>query len=198
MDMRGCFIVIFICIYLMIKVVEHLLMCWLPWLPISLLWASQVALVVKNPPANAGDTRGAGSIPGFEDPLEKGMATHSSILAWKIPWTEEPGGLQSVGLLRVGHDWATSLSLFTFMHWRRKWQLTPVFFFFLIICILGNSLVVQCLGLCTLTPASTGSIRVRELGSHKPHSAVTNNNNGHSNGYERLFHCDFYLHLPND
>ena len=50
-----------------------------------------------------------------------------SFLAWKIPWTEEPGGLQSVGLWRVGHDWATSLSLFTFMHWRRKWQPTPVF-----------------------------------------------------------------------
>ena len=47
--------------------------------------------------------------------------------AWKIPWTEKPGGLQSMGLLRVGHDWATSLSLFTFMHWRRKWQPTPVF-----------------------------------------------------------------------
>ena len=55
------------------------------------------------------------------------MAPHSSTLAWKIPWTEEPGGLQSMGLLRVGHDWATSLSLCTFMHWRRKWQPTPVF-----------------------------------------------------------------------
>ena len=41
---------------------------------------------------------------GWEDPLEKGMATHSSILAWRIPWTEEPGGLQSTGLQRVGHD----------------------------------------------------------------------------------------------
>ena len=49
-----------------------------------------------------------------------------STLAWKIPWTEEPGRLQSMGSLRVGHDWATSLSLFTFMHWRRKWQPTPV------------------------------------------------------------------------
>ena len=58
---------------------------------------------------------------------EKAMAPHSSTLAWKIPWTEEPGRLQSMGLLRVGHDWATSLSLFTFMHWRRKWQPTPVF-----------------------------------------------------------------------
>ena len=56
---------------------------------------------------------------------EKAMAPHSSTLAWKIPWTEEPGGLQSMGSLRVGHDWATSLSLFTFMHWRRKWQPTP-------------------------------------------------------------------------
>ena len=59
--------------------------------------------------------------------LEKAMAPHSSTLAWKIPWTEEPGRLQSMGLLSVGHDWATSLSLFTFMHWRRKWQPTPVF-----------------------------------------------------------------------
>ena len=55
------------------------------------------------------------------------MATHSSTLAWKIPWTEEPGRLQSMGSLRVRHDWATSLSPFTFMRWRRKWQPTPVF-----------------------------------------------------------------------
>ena len=55
------------------------------------------------------------------------MAPHSSTLAWKIPWTEEPGRLQSMGLQRVGHDWATSLSLFTFMPWRRKWQPTPAF-----------------------------------------------------------------------
>ena len=48
---------------------------------------------------------------GWEDPLEKGMATHSSTLAWRIPWMEEPGGLQSTGLQRVRHDWATSLSL---------------------------------------------------------------------------------------
>ena len=58
---------------------------------------------------------------------EKAMAPHSSTVAWKIQWTEEPGGLQSTGSLRVGHDWVTSLSLFTFMHWRRKWQPTPVF-----------------------------------------------------------------------
>ena len=55
------------------------------------------------------------------------MAPHSSTLAWKIPWTEEPGRLQSMGSRRVGHDWATSLSLFTFMLWSRKWQPTPVF-----------------------------------------------------------------------
>ena len=58
---------------------------------------------------------------------EKAVAPHSSTFAWKIPWMEEPGRLRSVGLLRVGHDWATSLSLFTFLHWRRKWQPTPVF-----------------------------------------------------------------------
>ena len=58
---------------------------------------------------------------------EKVMAPHSSTLAWKIPWIQEPGGLQSMGSRKVRHDWATSLSLFTFMHWRRKWQPTPVF-----------------------------------------------------------------------
>ena len=55
------------------------------------------------------------------------MAPHSSTLTWKIPWTKKCGGLQSMGTQRVRHDWATSLSLFTFMHWRRKWQPTPVF-----------------------------------------------------------------------
>ena len=59
--------------------------------------------------------------------LEMAMATHSSTLAWKIPWMEEPGRLQSMGSRGVGHNCATSLSLFTFMHWRRKWQPTPVF-----------------------------------------------------------------------
>ena len=59
--------------------------------------------------------------------MEKAMAPHSSTLAWKIPWVEEPGGLQSMGLLRVGHDRVSSLSLFTFMYWRRKWQPTPLF-----------------------------------------------------------------------
>ena len=60
--------------------------------------------VVKNLPANAGDARDASSIPGWEDPLEKEMATHSSTLAWKIPWMEETDRLQSMGLQRVRHD----------------------------------------------------------------------------------------------
>ena len=55
------------------------------------------------------------------------MTPHSSTLAWKIAWTEEPGRLQSMGSLKVRHDCGTSLSLFTFTHWRRKWQPTPVF-----------------------------------------------------------------------
>ena len=66
--------------------------------------ASQVApesQVVKNLPTNAGDARGTGSIPGSEDPLEEGMATHSKILAWRIPWTEQLGRLQSTGSQRV-------------------------------------------------------------------------------------------------
>ena len=60
-------------------------------------WAFWVALVVKNPPAIAGDMR-------WEDPLEEGMATHSGIFAWRVPWTEEPGSLQTIGSQRVGHD----------------------------------------------------------------------------------------------
>ena len=60
--------------------------------------------MIKTPPANTGDTRDTDSIPGEEDSLEEGMATHPSILAWRIPWTEEPGGLQSMGPQRVGHD----------------------------------------------------------------------------------------------
>ena len=67
------------------------------------------------------------SFPDFTTLSEKAMSPHSSTLAWKIPWTEEPGGVQSMGSWRVRHDWATSLPLFTFMHWRRKWQPTPVF-----------------------------------------------------------------------
>ena len=63
----------------------------------------------------------------FVSTLKKAMAPHCSTLAWKIPWTEEPGRLQSTGSQRVRHDWATSFSLLTFMHWRRKWLPTPVF-----------------------------------------------------------------------
>ena len=62
-----------------------------------------MVLVVKNSPADAGDIRDVGSSLGWEDPLEEGVATHSSVLAWRIPWTEEPGGLQSIVSRRVGH-----------------------------------------------------------------------------------------------
>ena len=68
-------------------------------------WARpQVALVVRNLPANAGHARDAGSIPGPRRSTGEGIALHSSILAWKIPWTEDPGWLQSMRSQRVGHD----------------------------------------------------------------------------------------------
>ena len=67
-------------------------------------WASLMARTVKNLPAMQ-ETQVLSL--GWEDPTEKGMAIHSSILAWRIPWTEEPGGLQFMGSQRVGHDWAT-------------------------------------------------------------------------------------------
>ena len=70
----------------------------------SLTQASQVALEVKNPPANSGGTEMQVQSLGQEDPLKGGMATHSSILVWRVPWTEEPGGLQSTDQQRVGHD----------------------------------------------------------------------------------------------
>ena len=60
--------------------------------------------MVKNPLANAGDIRDAGSIVGGKGPLEEEMATHSSILAWRIPWTEEPGRIQSIRFHRVGQN----------------------------------------------------------------------------------------------
>ena len=85
-----------------------------------LLWASQVVLVVKNLPASAGDVRDVGSTPGSGRSPEEGMATHSNILAWRIPmdrggcqgiflleipWAVKPGGLQSKALQRVNHSW---------------------------------------------------------------------------------------------
>ena len=60
--------------------------------------------MVKNTLVNAGDVRDMGSVPGLGRPLEGGMATHSSILAWRTPWTEEPDGQQSIGSQRVGHN----------------------------------------------------------------------------------------------
>ena len=77
---------------------------------------------------DAGLTLWLGKSPAVGNGMERAMAPHSSTLALKIPWLEEPDGLQSMGSLGVRHDWATSLLLFTFMHWRRKWQPTPVFF----------------------------------------------------------------------
>ena len=70
----------------------------------ELMHSSQMVLVGKNPPANAGVVRDVGSIPGSGRSFEKEMAAHSTILAWRITWTEEPGGLWSMGLQRVGHN----------------------------------------------------------------------------------------------
>ena len=82
------------------------------WEPMS---ETQLPTRIKVPYMTSGASHGEGN------------GTHSSTLAWKIPRTEDPSRLQSMGSLRVGHDRATSLSPFIFMHWRRKWQPTPVF-----------------------------------------------------------------------
>ena len=81
-----------------------LLILYFKYQPLISTGTFQVALLVENSPANAGDAGDTGSLPGLGDPLEEGMATLSSILAWRIPWTEEPGGLQSTESQRVRHD----------------------------------------------------------------------------------------------
>ena len=121
------------------------LMVWVSLEPINscpLAWSQWPLL--SGPVAHAGHMRprGAGQLHCFSSASRMDQArlqskgnkaklhiypTHSSTLVWKLPWSEEPCGLQSMGLWRVGHVWATSLSLFTFMHWRRRWQPTPVF-----------------------------------------------------------------------
>ena len=73
-------------------------------LDLTFIEASQVVLVVKKLLPNAGDIRDTDSIPGWEDPLEESIAIHCCILAWRIPWTEEPGGLQSMGSQTVRHN----------------------------------------------------------------------------------------------
>ena len=73
-------------------------------MPLCIHDSAQVALVVKTPPTNAGDIETGVRFLGWEDPLEKEMATHSSMLAWEIPQTEQPGGLWSIGSRRVTHD----------------------------------------------------------------------------------------------
>ena len=78
----------------------------LEFLLLGHLRASQMVLVVKNPPASARDAWDKGVLPELEDLLGKGMATPSSILAWRIPWTEEPGRLQFIGSQRVGYNWS--------------------------------------------------------------------------------------------
>ena len=95
-----------------------------PWIP-----ARQASLSITNSRIYLVDNSPISQLKRMKlrEISEKAVAPHSSTLAWRIPRTEEPGRLQSMGSLRVGHDWETSLSLFTFMHWRRKWQPTPVF-----------------------------------------------------------------------
>ena len=97
-----------------------------PWLSLN-LWVETQAPLQDVAGQGTQDHQHHGIVKTSKVKLEKAMAPHSSTLAWKILWMEEPGRLQSMGSRRVGHDWATSLSLFTFMPWRRKWQPTPVF-----------------------------------------------------------------------
>ena len=106
------------------------LSCFINALKSDKIWRFSITLTALNVPevSRSGPTLPLTCIwSDFNLIYGKAMAPHSSTLAWKIPWVEEPDRLQFMGLRRVRHNWATSLSLFTFMHWRRKWQPTPVF-----------------------------------------------------------------------
>ena len=100
------------------------------------------------------------------------MASLSSTLAWKIPWTEESGRLQSMGSWRVRPDWATLCSLLTFMHWRRKWQPTPVF-------LPGNSHGRKSLVGCHLWGHTESDLAASEINDGLVHMSVkpTDNKN---------------------
>ena len=97
------------------KPLFHFIYRW--WLTfnktILCVWASQVAQVVKNLPANSGEINGVGLIPGLGRSPRGGHGHHSSTLAWRIPWIEEPSGLQSWGSQRVGHNWCDLTSMHT-------------------------------------------------------------------------------------
>ena len=149
--------------------------------------------------------------------LEKAMATHSSTLSWKIPWMEEPGRLQSMGSLRVGHNWVTSLSLFTFMCWRRKWQPTPVFLpgesqgrGSLVGCRLWDCRVGH--DWCDLAAAAAIMSSMVAISIYIPTSSarglpfltpslafvVCGFSDGHSAQCEVVSHCSFGLHFSNN
>ena len=103
---------------------------WSPWSNWSLSATSDQHLVFLSQffhPMNDIYSSFSFSLLRYTQFMEKSMATHSSTLDWKIPRRGETGRLQSIGSLRVGHDWMTSLSLFAFMRWRRKWKPTPLF-----------------------------------------------------------------------
>ena len=106
--------------------------------------ASQVVLVVKNPPASAGDIKTWVQSLGQEGTLEEDMATHSSILAWRIPWSEEPGRLQSTGLQRVRHNWSDLLrhmvSMLIWYLWTILADVTRNYAFYLYIYYKGGVL----------------------------------------------------------
>jgi len=125
------------------------------WNRLSHCWASQMVLVVKNPPANAGNTRGTGLIPGSRRSPRGGHGNPLQYSPWRIPWTEEPGGLQSIGLQRVGHDWSNlACTHKTLLHlWKHVEILKPFTFLRCLSILLKILTLFDCYPWTLLTPA---------------------------------------------
>ena len=129
---------------------EYIYMCvcvcvYIYIMSMCILWASQVVIVAKNLTANGGDAGMWFWSLYWDDPLEESMATHSSILAWRIPWTEEPGGLWSIGSQSVGLNWSDLARMHVY-HILSQYALLFIYYYFIQLKVCDNPLLSKSIG----------------------------------------------------